>query len=275
MPHNTLALSVVDAIIGMAPYMCQGDFAQRIRFAGALGYEGVELNISDPARLDIPAIRQAMAETGVKITALGTGRVYVNEHISLTDRDAAVRHQAFSRLVTFSRIAEELDAKVIIGCIRGNIASPEDAPRVLDSLAQGLASLEQAAPGSGVRFVMEPINRYENNFLCSAAETADFIRSAGLTRTKLLLDTFHMNIEDPDLVETIHTYGRDTAYVHIADSNRKYPGLGHTDIAALLKAFRDVGYSGSYCAECHANGDLDAGCAAWLATMRRMLADEE
>lgn len=273
MPRNTLALSVVDHIIGGAPYMCQGDFAQRILFAKTLGYGGVELNISNPERLDLPAIRQAVAQTGVKITAFGTGRVYVNEHISLTDSDPAVRQQAFSRLVTFSHIAAEFDAQVIIGCIRGNITAPEDAPRVLDTLAQALASLEQTVPGHDVRFVMEPINRYENNFLCNVADTAQFIRNAGLTRTKLLMDTFHMNIEDPNLVDTIHTYGRDTAYVHIADSNRKYPGLGHTDFSALLNAFRDIGYGGSYCAECHANGDLDAGCAAWLAEMNRMLAD--
>ncbi len=273
MSHNTLALSVVDRIIGGAPYMCQGDFAQRIRFAKELGYGGVELNISDPARLELPAIRQALAETGMKITAFGTGRVYVNEHISLTDSDPAVRQQAFDRLVTFSQIAGEFGAQVIIGCIRGNIAAPEDTQRVLDTLAEALVKLEQTIPGEENCFVMEPINRYENNFLCSVADTARFLHDAGLKRTKLLMDTFHMNIEDGDLTETIRTYGRDTAYVHIADSNRKYPGLGHTDFPALLRAFREVGYDGPYCAECHANGDLDAGCAAWLREMHRLLAE--
>lgn len=273
MPRNILALSVVDHIIGGAPYMCQGDFAQRIRFAKALGYDGVELNISDPERLNLPAIRQAVAETGVKITAFGTGRVYVNEHISLTDSDPDIRKQAFSRLVTFSHIAAEFGAKVIIGCIRGNIAAPEDTQRVLDTLARTLTELEQTVSGDDIRFVMEPINRYENNFLCNVADTAQFIHTAGLTRTKLLMDTFHMNIEDPDLVETIHAYGPDTAYVHLADSNRKYPGLGHTDFPALLKAFRDIGYDGPYCAECHADGNLDAGCNAWLDEVSRMLAD--
>lgn len=273
MPRNILALSVVDKIIGGAPYMVQGGFADCIWYAKALGYDGIELNISDPDRLDLPAIRQALAETGVKITAFGTGRVYVNEHISLTDKDEAVRAQAFSRLVTFSRIAAEFDAKVIIGCIRGNIAAPEDTQRVLDTLAQSLTELEKTVPGDGSCFVMEPINRYENNFLCNVADTARFLHDAGLKRTKLLMDTFHMNIEDGDLVETIRAYGKDTAYVHIADSNRKYPGLGHTDFPALLDAFREIGYDGPYCAECHANGDMDEGCTAWLAAMKRMLAE--
>lgn len=272
MPHNILALSVVDRIIGGAPYMCQGDFADRIRYAGALGYEGVELNISDPDRLDLPSIRRAVEETGVVITALGTGRVYVNEHISLTDRDEAVRAQAFSRLMTFSRIAASFNAKVIIGCIRGNITAPEDTGRVMDTLAHALRELESSAPGDGPLFVMEPINRYENNFLCNTADTAAFLRDAGLKRTGLLMDTFHMNIEDGDLAETIRTYGPSAGYVHIADSNRKYPGLGHTDFPALLRVFREIGYDGPYCAECHADGDLDAGCAAWLAEMKRMLA---
>ena len=273
MQRNILALSVVDKIIGGAPYMAQGGFADCIRYAKSLGYDGVEVNISDPDRLDLPTIRQALAETGMKITAFGTGRVYVNEHISLTDKDEAVRRQAFSRLTTFSHIAAEFDAKVIIGCIRGNIAAPEDAQRVLDTLAQTLKELEKITPGDDSCFVMEPINRYENNFLCSVADTAGFLQDAGLKRTKLLMDTFHMNIEDGDLIETIRAYGADTAYVHIADSNRKYPGLGHTDFPALIRAFHEVGYDGPYCAECHANGDMDKGCTAWLAAMKRLLAE--
>ena len=66
MPRNILALSVVDKIIGGAPYMVQGGFADCIWDAKALGYDGIELNISDPDRLDLPAIRQALAETGVQ-----------------------------------------------------------------------------------------------------------------------------------------------------------------------------------------------------------------
>ena len=160
---------------------------------------------------------------------------------------------------------------VILGCIRGNIRSPEDEPRVLEQLASAMRELEQYADDREVAMVFEPINRYENNFLCSVADTAAFIRGAGLRRTKILMDTFHMNIEDPSLTGAIEQYGSDVAYVHIADSNRKYPGCGHTDFASILDAFAKQQYSGAFCAECHANGNLDAGCAAWLVQMEALL----
>lgn len=271
MADNILALSVVDHIIGGAPYMCQGDFADRIRYAAKLGYDGIEINISNPNLLNLDSIREAVAETGVNITAFGTGRVYVNEGISLTDEDPAIRKQAMSRLRTFLEIAAEFNSLTIIGCIRGNIKDPKDEGRVLQMFADALTKLEQTTPGDGNLFVLEPINRYENNFLCNVEDTAAFIHNSGLKRTKILMDTFHMNIEDPDFVQTILQYGKDAAYVHIADSNRKYPGCGHTDFESILRAFRDVGYSGPFCAECHANGDLDAGCAAWIQVTRQML----
>ena len=98
MKQNILALSVVDRIIGGAPYMCQGDFADRIRYAKKLGYTGIELNIADPAKLNLPEIREAIAQTGIQITAFGTGRAYVNEGVSLTDPDPDCRAAAMSRL---------------------------------------------------------------------------------------------------------------------------------------------------------------------------------
>lgn len=274
MSENVLSLSIVDRIIGSAPYMCQGNFSDRIRYAASLGYNGAELNISNPDLLDLDSIHAVIAETNVKITAFGTGRVYVNEGISLTDEDPAIRKQAMYRLRTFLKIAAEFDSLTIIGCIRGNIKNPHDEERVLGMFAEALTELEQTTPGDNNLFVLEPINRYENNFLCNVADTASFILDNKLKRTKILMDTFHMNIEDPDFVNTILTYGKDTAYVHIADSNRKYPGCGHTDFPAILNAFHQVGFTGPFCAECQANGDLNGSCAAWIQAMNKLLLGE-
>lgn len=271
MKNNVLSLSVVDKIIGAAPYMCEGDLAERIRYAKSLGYSGVELNIANPANLDLPAIRAAVKETGVRIVAFGTGRAYVNEGVSLTDPDPACRAAAASRLRTFLDIAGEFGSLVILGCIRGNLRCKEDEPETLKMLGEAMKELEEYASDREVAMILEPINRYENNFLCNVADTAAFIHNTGLVRTKILMDTFHMNIEDPDFVQAIETYGDDVAYVHIADSNRKYPGCGHTDFKSIFAALARKNFQGPICAECHANGDLDEGCRAWIKNVQALM----
>lgn len=271
MKDNILSLSIVDKIIGAAPYMCEGDFSDRIRYAKELGYGGVELNIANPANLDLPAIRAAVKETGVRIVAFGTGRAYVNEGVSLTDPDADCRAAADARLRTFLDIAGEFGSLVILGCIRGNIRTKDEEPEVLKRLGDAMNNLEQYASDRETAMILEPINRYENNFLCNVEDTSKFIHDAGLVRTKILMDTFHMNIEEPNLVRSIETYGDDVAYVHIADSNRKFPGLGHTDFSAVLSALAKKNYTGPLCAECHANGNLDEGCRAWISSVNDLL----
>jgi len=271
MGNNTLALSIVDKIIGAAPYMCEGDFPERIAYAKRLGYGGVELNIADPGRLDIPALKRAAARNDMRIVAFGTGRAYVNDGMSLTDADSGIRAGAMKRLHEFLDIASEFQSVVIIGCIRGNIRSPEDAPEVFRRLGEAMGDIDAYARERGVVTVFEPINRYENNFLCTVADVADFIHKHHLTNTKILMDTFHMNIEDADFVQAIDAYGDDVAYVHIADSNRKYPGCGHTDFAAIFSALARKKYQGPFCAECHARDDRDEGCRAWLSAVRELM----
>ena len=270
MGDNILALSVVDKIIGTAPYMCEGSFPERIAYARQLGYGGVELNISDPGRLDIPALKRAVGND-MQITAFGTGRAYVNDGVSLTDPNSEVRRAAAARLYEFLDIAGEFQSMVIIGCIRGNIRTAGDGPRVLQMLGEVMGGIDSYARRRGVTVVFEPINRYENNFLCTVEDVADFIHKHNLTNTKILMDTFHMNIEEEDLVQSIETYGDDVAYVHIADSNRKYPGCGHTDFPAIFSALARKKYQGPFCAECHAKGDREAGCRAWLSAVRELI----
>lgn len=266
-----MALSIVDRIIGNAPYMCEGDFTDCIRFAKQLGYTGVELNVADPASLNLAGLHAVIQETGMKITAFGTGRAYVNEGLSLTDALPERRAAAAARLRTFLDIAHEFGSLVILGCIRGNLSRASDETQTLEQLAAAIRELEAYAPGEDTVIVLEPINRYENNFLCNVADTAAFIHKAGLRRTKILMDTFHMNIEDPDLVQAIRLYGGDAAYIHIADSNRRYPGCGHTDFPAIFAALAQKGYDGPFCAECCAGGSPEEDCAAWLHSVQELI----
>lgn len=263
------SMTTVDRRIGSVPFLCEGD-AGAAR-AAELGYDGIELHLADPAGLDAGRLRPVLESSGLVLTAIGTGRAYVNEGLSITDREESRRRAAVRRLEQFIAAAAPFGAKIIIGCMRGNIDSPEELPYALERLETSMGSLDRTAGDAGVTIVFEPINRYENNFLCTMAEISAFIREHGLRSTGLLIDTFHMNIEEADLCRSIRQCAGEIRYVHLADSNRRYPGCGHLDFVAILGTLKQIGYDGVLSAECLPWPDPLGAAEGWLRSVRGLL----
>ena len=266
-----LSMTVVDRLIGSAPFVCEGDPVKGIERAAALGFGGAELHFTDPCGVDVEGIAKALDRTGLKLTALGTGRAYVNEGLSITDPDDGKRLRAVSRLEGFIDLASRFSAKIIIGCMRGNISDDAELPAALERLAASMTRLDALAESAGVGIVFEPINRYENNFLCDMASISAFIRQNRLHSTGLLIDTFHMNIEEADLAASISACAPEIRYVHLADSNRLYPGAGHTDLQGVVDALIEIGYDGVLSAEILPWPSGEEAARRWLSATRRLL----
>ncbi len=100
----------------------------------------------------------------------------------------------------------------------------------------------------GVKLLVEPINRYEINTLNGSCESFDFIRESGLP-IYLMLDTFHMNIEDTSIEGSLE-YCRDLIrHIHFIDSNRLAPGMGHLDMLGIHEKLKELAYTGYLCLE--------------------------
>ena len=175
------------------------------------------------------------------------------------------------RLEAFLELAGRLHATVIIGCMRGNVATAEELPAALDRLAVSMEYLDHAAAKAGVDIVFEPINRYENNFLCTMGEISHFIRSHSLTNTGILIDTFHMNIEESDMMASIEACSPEIRYVHFSDSNRWYPGAGHTDMAGILRKLQECDYQGVLSAEILPKPTKEAAARGWIEAVSAMM----
>lgn len=267
------SMTVVDKIIGSAPFVCEGDPINGIAHASKLGYDGVELHFTDPSGVDADSIAAALSAHGMVLTAIGTGRAYVNEGLSISDPDENIRQKAVARLEDFLELGGRFGAKIIIGCMRGNVRTADELPAALTRLAQSMAHLDKVAGEKGVTIVFEPINRYENNFLCTMHEISDFIRSNKLQHTGMLVDTFHMNIEEGDLAKTIRDCAEEIHYIHLADSNRRYPGQGHTDFHTILRTLREIGYDGVLSAEVLPWPSKEEAAANWLASTKQLLSE--
>jgi sugar phosphate isomerase/epimerase len=153
---------------------------------------------------------------------------------------------------------------VIVGCIRGNLTAEASRKASLERLAQSTRIIAEYARERNVGIVFEAINRFENNYLNTAQETAAFIRENDLPNTKILLDTFHMNIEDADMPQAILDCGDLLGYIHIADSNRHFAGAGHIDLVQIIDSLKKVGYQGFISAECLPLPDSDTAMAGWI-----------
>ncbi len=111
----------------------------------------------------------------------------------------------------------------------------------------------------------EVINRYETNLFTSVAELRDFLIQWNLPGCRIHLDTFHMNIEEADMVRAIEIAGDSLGYFHVADSNRLAPGRGHLDFSAMFAALERVGYHGTISLECIPQPDsLSTGAEGYL-----------
>ena len=221
-----------------------GSLAQNIADIAAMGYDGVELAIRDPKLVDVDALEALTREHGLRVPAIGTGQAWGEEKLSFTDPDLSVRRAAIERVKSHVPLAARFNAVIIIGLVRGIIKPGITQEQGMAWLCEALQECSTAAKPFGVRLALEPINRYETTLVNSVAQGMALIDQVGADNFGLLLDTFHMNIEEPDILQSISTCGDRIFHFHVADSNRWYPGAGHLDFAGILSRLQSTGYDG-------------------------------
>jgi sugar phosphate isomerase/epimerase len=131
-------------------------------------------------------------------------------------------------------LARRLDAIIIIGLLRGRVRSGTGYAQAMVWITQALAECCEEAARAGVRLALEPINRYETTLINTVAQGLELIGGVDAENLGLLFDTFHANIEEPSSEASLIAAGDRLFHVHVADSNRWYPGAGHLDFMQIL-----------------------------------------
>lgn len=222
-----------------------------------LGYDGIEWHLRRPEQREIEAMQQLLATLNFKVNALGTGMACLYDGLTLMDPVPAVRIQAIERLKEFIDMAAALDCMVIIGSMKGKIPVGA-APDVFEKYCiDSLKPVLEYAENRRVTVVLEVINRYESNFLNTIEQMDSFIGKLDYPALKSHIDTFHMNIEEADLYQSIIAGRKHLGHVHFADSNRYWPGAGHLDFKQVMNALREINYQEWIAVECHAKSDPD------------------
>lgn len=248
------------------------DLDGNLRQAAEWGYDGVELALRDPACLDANSIKAGLTKYGLEMIGLCTGEVFGSDGLGLVSESPDIAAQALARMKAIVDLAAQFGAGTLvnIGRVRGAIkrghprASWERAVEMFRELSK------HARPGD-VRLVLEPINHYEVNFVLSTQDGIDMAEQVDHPNFGLILDTYHMNIEDPNIHAAFRRARRWCWHVHVSDNNRRWPGNAHIDFASIVATLRDIGYDAYLSAEILAQPDRETAGVETIRHMRRCL----
>jgi len=248
----------------------KGDFGQNVAKIASYGYNGVEPAVRDPSLVDHDSLIDAAKKQGMAIPAIGTGQAWGEERLSFTDPDPGVRKRAVDRIASHVPLARKAGAVIIIGLVRGIIQEGVSEVQAREWMYSGFKTCVEIAGKEGVRIAFEPLNRYETPLLNTAKESLELIERMGADNLGILLDTFHMNIEEPSIEESIKTCGERIFHFHVADSNRWYPGAGHLDFRKILETLFSTGYEGFVSGEFMAVPDADVAARKAIGHLRSL-----
>ncbi|MFQ5822771.1 MAG: 5-keto-L-gluconate epimerase [bacterium] len=243
----SIVLSTQPAAFSALAY--QGELEANIAKIAALGYDGVELAVRNPELLTVKHIKKSLKEMNLSAPAIGTGQAYGEDGLCFTHPNEKIRETAVQRIKAHIGFAANFQAQVIIGLIRGRVTENLEHKQASNWLVEALKECSDAASRLGIKLALEPINRYETNLVNTVADGLDLIEKVASENLGLLLDTFHMNIEEPSIEDSIQQAGNRIFHFHVADSNRWYPGAGHIDFKRIVEVLNEVGYKGFLSAE--------------------------
>ena len=274
-----LALAIHTPEVRVAPpvALLTGTFPERLKKAQRLGYHGVELMVASPVDLDMDNIKTQLRTCGLDVAAVASGPIFMQDQLTLLASTSDIARQAAERLDELIDMAATLESPLVtIGSFRGRQSQAGGNSAVLQLRDQLLAAAHHASR-LGVRVAIEPLNRYETDLIHDTNEGLLFLAQADHPNLGLLLDTFHMNIEEAD----IHAALRQTFaagklfHIHLGDSNRLPPGKGHFNFAGLIQTLNALGYSGYLSAELLGIPDPDAAAYLTIEYMRQWIGIQE
>ena len=212
------------------------------------GFDGVELK-GDLELYQTAEVSAILGDRGLAVLSL------TPQDVDLAHPDAQVRREALDYYLRLLDFAAEVGTPLVSchGAV-GRVRALSDQAEELRYLLSMVRDISLRAATLKLLVAMEVLNRYESHLLNTAAQAVEFVDRLGEPNVGILLDAYHMNIEEADPANAILEAGDRLFLFHVADSNRRAVGRGHTDFAALIASLRRIDYTGDVIVECTAAG---------------------
>jgi D-psicose/D-tagatose/L-ribulose 3-epimerase len=206
-----------------------------------MGFDGVEIPIFDPVKVDIPYTKAALRETGlhpISNTIMGLDRDVIAE-------DAATREQGKKYLKRCVEIIAELGGDLFCGpmySVVGKLVGRGRNQQEWEWCVENLGEVAEHAQKHGVTLAIEPLNRFETYFINIAEDAVKLAKAINNPYLKVQLDTFHLNIEEKNMGRAIVNTGEYLHHMHCCENDRGTPGSGLVNWTEVFESLAKVNY---------------------------------
>lgn len=214
------------------------------------GCDFVELLVPEPGELDLAATRAALAKAGLGVVLAAR----INPARDVASADAASHAAGIAYLKTCVDAAVALGATIVGGPIygaplvfAGRAPAPVAEEERVARVARVVAALKEAgryAEEHGVKLAVEPLNRFETDMCNTTRQGLDLVARVASPAVALMLDTFHMNMEEDDIAEAIRSAGPAMIHFQANENHRGFIGTGHVDWRTVAHVLKAVNYQG-------------------------------
>jgi D-psicose/D-tagatose/L-ribulose 3-epimerase len=242
-----------------------------VRSTKEAGYDLLEFSLHDGLDMDVAHARAALEQAGLQV-ACSRG---LAPDADVSSEDPAVVARGADLLSRSLEITAGLGGKMFAGALYSAFGK---ASRPLSAAGRAnvvgvLRDLAAQAAKDDVTLMLEICNRYETNVINTAHDALLLADDIGADNVKIHLDTYHMNIEETDMVRPVLEVGDRLGYVHIGENHRGYLGSGHIDFTAFFHALADIDYTGPITFESFSSAVVAPGLSNDLAIWRNLWSD--
>jgi D-psicose/D-tagatose/L-ribulose 3-epimerase len=214
--------------------------------AKAMGFDLVEIPIEGEQDTDYAKAAEAYKRTGLECSVcaiMGATRDPAHE-------DESIQRNGVSYLKHCIDAVAQMGGKKIGGPIYAAVgrtwqASDEQRKRELERCAKNLKAVAKYAEDKGVVLGMEPLNRFETSFINIAEQAVELVKMVDSPAIQIMLDTFHMNVEEKSFGKAIEIAGPYLVHVHANENDRGIPGSGHVPWNEVASALKKIHYDGA------------------------------
>ncbi|MBQ7714523.1 MAG: sugar phosphate isomerase/epimerase [Clostridia bacterium] len=210
------------------------------------GFDVMEIgggHLLDMSDAEIEKLRDYCRDLGLEISC----NIGPPKNCDVSSSDPAKRAAGVDWVVGILRQMVKIGSKVLIGAFYNcwpNTEIDGSKEAMWERSVNEMKKIASVADELGIMLCLEILNRFESPILNDCEEGIRYCKEVGHPSCKLLLDTFHMNIEEDDLPGAIRKAGDLLGHVHVGEGNRKLPGMGHLPWAEMGEALREIGFDG-------------------------------
>jgi len=226
-----------------------GELKKAFSVAKELKFDGIEISLADPEEISLSELKDLVDNYQIGISAVATGGVAVRDGLIFSSPEKSIRKAAIQRIKNHIDFASHFNAIVVIGLIKGWINSNSTYLQSEGYIIECIKECNEYAIEKGVFLALEPINRFQEDFFHSILDCKAYLDKIQLSNVKMMIDSFHMNMEDSDMWGNMRQARDYIIHVHYSDSNRLAPGMGHFDFMKMTQVLKDIGYHGYLSAE--------------------------